>query len=85
MDTPTYPPPPLDSGEQPILEQLVRIREELTLLKQDRSTYVKSSDVMALHDRTIEQVSLLNEIRADKPTEDNQCQYSPSEICPFID
>lgn len=74
-DTPSYPPPPLDSGEQPILENLERLRDELTLLKQDRSTYVKSSDVMVLYDKVVEQVRLLNEIRADKPTEENRCQY----------
>ena len=73
-DTPSYPIP-LDSREQPILETLQRIRDELTLLKQDRSTYVKSSDVMVLYEKVVDQVKLLNEIRADKPTEDNRCQY----------
>jgi hypothetical protein len=73
-DTPSYPIP-IDEREQPILESLERIRDELTLLKQDRSTYVKSSDVMVLYDRVVDQVRLLNEIRADKPTEDNRCQY----------
>lgn len=70
-DTPTLPPP-LDSREQPILDNLLRIRDELTLLKQDRSTYVKSSDVMGLYDRTVEQVKVLNEIRTDKPQEENR-------------
>ncbi|KAG0652120.1 hypothetical protein D0Z07_0985 [Hyphodiscus hymeniophilus] len=70
-DTPSYPIP-LDSREQPILENLQRIRDELTLLKQDRSTYVKSSDVMVLYDKVVEQVRLLNEIRVDKPKEDNR-------------
>jgi hypothetical protein len=73
-DTPNYPAP-LDRREQPILENLERIRVELTLLKQDRSTYVKSSDVMVLYEKVVEQVQLLNEIRADKPTEENRCQY----------
>jgi hypothetical protein len=75
-DTPSYPVP-LDSREQAILENLQRIRDELTLLKQDRSTYVKSSDVMVLYDKVIDQVHLLNEIRTDKPQEDNRCQYWP--------
>ncbi|KUJ12137.1 uncharacterized protein LY89DRAFT_624592 [Mollisia scopiformis] len=70
-DTPTLPLP-LDPREQPILDSLLRIRDELTLLKQDRSTYVKSSDVMALYDRTVDQVRDLNEIRTDKPQEDNR-------------
>ena len=56
----------------------MRIRDELTLLKQDRSTYVKSSDVVSLYDRTVDQVKHLNEIRADKPQENNQgkCQHT---------
>jgi len=72
MDTPNLPLP-LDSREQPILDALRRIRDELTLLKQDRSSYVKSSDIIPLYDRTVAQVQRLNEIRADKPDEDNQC------------
>jgi hypothetical protein len=71
MDTPNLPLP-LDAREQPILDALRRIRDELTLLKQDRSSYVKSSDILPLYDRTVAQVQLLNEIRADKPDEDNQ-------------
>lgn len=70
-DTPNLPPP-LDAREQPILDSLKRLRDELTLLKQDRTTYVKSSDVMPLYERVVEQVQKLNEIRADKPAEDNQ-------------
>jgi hypothetical protein len=70
-DTPSYPIP-LDKREQPILENLERIRDELTLLKQDRSSYVKSSDVMVLYDKVVEQVKQLNEIRADKPKEENR-------------
>ena len=72
MDTPNLPLP-LDSREQPILDALKRIRDELTLLKQDRSSYVKSSDILPLYDRTVAQVQRLNEVRADKPDEDNQC------------
>ncbi|EPE36833.1 hypothetical protein GLAREA_08996 [Glarea lozoyensis ATCC 20868] len=71
MDTPNLPPP-LDPREQPVLQSLRVLRDQLTLLKQDRTTYVKSSDVMPLYDKVVEQVKLLNEIRADKPTEDNQ-------------
>ncbi|KAH8685508.1 hypothetical protein BGZ60DRAFT_395341 [Tricladium varicosporioides] len=70
-DTPNLPPP-LDPREKPILDSLTRIRDQLTLLKQDRTTYVKSSDVMPLYEKVVEQVRQLNEIRADKPQEDNQ-------------
>lgn len=74
MDTPTLPLP-VDTREQPILEALLRIRDELTLLKQDRSSYVKSSDVIPIYDRVVEQVKVLNDIRSDKPQEHNQGQF----------
>lgn len=70
-DTPSIPLP-LNPDEQPILESLQQIRDELTLLKQDRTTYVKTKDVMALNDRLVDQVQLLNEIRAEKPEEENR-------------
>jgi len=73
MDTPTTPLP-LDSREQPILDNLISIRDELTLLKQDRSTYVKSSDIMVIYDKVVDQVDILNEIRAGKPVEENRGQ-----------
>lgn len=72
-DTPTFAPP-LDPREQPILDNLLKIREQLIALKQDRSTYVKSSDVLPLYDKVGDQVKLLNTIREDKPQEDNRGQ-----------
>ncbi|RDW60866.1 hypothetical protein BP6252_12249 [Coleophoma cylindrospora] len=70
-DTPNVPLP-LDSREQPILDELLLLRDSLTLLKQDRTTYVKASDVMVLYDKVVDQVRLLNDIRADKPAEQNR-------------
>jgi hypothetical protein len=70
-DTPSIPLP-LNPEERPILESLQRIRDELTLLKQDRTTYVKTKDVMALYDRLVDQVQLLNDIRAEKPEQENR-------------
>ena len=70
-DTPSHPLP-LDPREQPILDSLQSLRDELTLLKQDRTTYVKAADVLALYDKVVDQVKLLNEIRADKPNEQNR-------------
>jgi len=71
-DTPVLSQTPLDPREQPILDQLLLIRADLTLLKQDRSTYVKSSVVMPLYDKVVEQVRLLNDIRSDHPREQNR-------------
>lgn len=63
---------PIPKNEQPILDKLLQIRAHIELLKGDKSTYVKSSDVIALYGQVIEQVHALNEIRIDKRTEQNR-------------
>ncbi|EAS32993.1 uncharacterized protein CIMG_04017 [Coccidioides immitis RS] len=65
MDSPAVTVP-LDPQEQPILDQLLLIRDALLLLKQDKSTYIKSQDVLPYYDRVIEQVQLLNSIRSGR-------------------
>jgi len=69
---------PLDPKEQPILDKLLEIRTRLELLKQDRSTYVKSEDVIALYNQIIQEVHNLNEIRVTKRTEQNRGDSSLS-------
>ncbi|GKT44928.1 UPF0662 protein [Colletotrichum spaethianum] len=71
MDTPTCPPP-RDDREKEILERLVAIRDRLQLLKQDRTTYVRSQDVLPLYEETIEQVRQLNECRSSDRREENR-------------
>ena len=56
---------PLDSREKPILETILMIRDKLLLLKQDKSSYVKSQDVLPLYEEVIEQVSKLNGLREE--------------------
>jgi hypothetical protein len=56
---------PLDPREKPVLESILIIRDKLLLLKQDKSTYVKSQDVLPLYEQVIEQVSKLNGIREE--------------------
>ena len=63
---------PLDPNEQPILDRILSIRDHLSLLKQDRSTYVKSADVMKYYNQLIEQVEQLNHIRESKRDEQNR-------------
>ena len=63
---------PLDPAEQPILDKILNIRDHLSILKQDRSTYVKSSDVIKFYDQLIEQVEALNQIRVNKRGEQNR-------------
>jgi hypothetical protein len=70
-DSPLYRLP-LDPQEQPILERILNLRDSLSLLKQDRSTYVKSQDVLLLYNNLIDQVEALNRIRADKRNEQNR-------------
>lgn len=63
---------PLDPKEQPILEGVLRIRDHLSILKQDRSTYVKSHDVVKYYNQLIEQIEKLNHIRETKREEQNR-------------
>ncbi|KAH8159503.1 hypothetical protein CIB48_g8742 [Xylaria polymorpha] len=71
MDTPTVPAPQ-DEGEKQVLEKLVAIQDQLLLRKLDRTTYVRSQDVMGLYDETVYQVRHLNEIRSGKAVEENR-------------
>ncbi|KAI0134403.1 hypothetical protein BJ170DRAFT_197756 [Xylariales sp. AK1849] len=71
MDTPKIPPPSSE-GEQQVLEKLVIIRNALQLRRSDRTTYIRTQDVMILYKQTIEQVRVLNEIRNGQKSEENQ-------------
>lgn len=64
----------LDPKEEPIFGNILSLRDKLLLLKEDRSTHIKSQDVLDLYDQVIEQVHLLNNIREeyDKPLEHNR-------------
>jgi len=66
MSDSPFAAPPLDPRERPILDAILLIRDKLLLLKQDKSTYVKSQDVLPLYEQVIEQVSKLNGIRQDE-------------------
>lgn len=68
----------LDPKEEPILGDILSLRDKLLLLKEDRSTHIKSQDVLDLYDQVIEQVHLLNVIREeyDKPLEQNRGLYA---------
>lgn len=63
---------PLDPREQPILDELLLIRADLDLLKQDRSTYIKSSTVVPLYDRVVDQVTKLSAVREGRPNVQNK-------------
>lgn len=65
---------PLDPKEEPILESILSIRDKLSLLKEDKSTYIRSHDVLNLYDQVVEQIHSLNVIREQhgKPLEQNR-------------
>ena len=63
---------PSDPREQPILDELMMIRADLDQLKKDRTTYIKSSTVIPLYDRVVEQVQKLTDIRENRPHEQNR-------------
>ncbi|GIK02560.1 hypothetical protein Aspvir_006616 [Aspergillus viridinutans] len=65
MDSPAVPVP-FDPQEQPILERLLRTRDALLLLKQDKSSYIKSRDVLPLYEEVISEVEKLNAVRREQ-------------------
>ncbi|XWX01603.1 hypothetical protein V2A60_009631 [Cordyceps javanica] len=69
METPAIPMP-RDARELAILQRLTEIRDRLLLLKQDRTTYIRSQDIIPLYDQTIAQVKELNAIRAETGASD---------------
>jgi len=50
-------------AEQPVLEQLITLRQRLQLLNKDRTKYIRSQDVLAVYENLIDQVQQLNNIR----------------------
>lgn len=65
MESPAVPLP-LDPQEQPILDRLLRVRDALLLLKQDRSSYIKSRDVLPHYEQVIEEVEKVNSVRKEQ-------------------
>lgn len=67
-DTPAIPIP-ADPSEQGILDRLLRIRDSLKLMKQDKTKYIRSNDVFFYYDRVIYEVHYLNELRKNKQSD----------------
>lgn len=78
MESPAAPVP-LDPQEQPILERLLRSRDALLLLKRDKSSYIKSRDVLPQYEEVIGAVEQLNTVRKEQdrrqPHSHNRRQY----------
>jgi hypothetical protein len=63
---------PLDPKEQPILDRLLGLRDQLSVLKSDRTSYIRTQDVLDLYTKLIGEVEKLNELRTDKRSEQNR-------------
>lgn len=77
---------PIDPDERPIEGQLLQIRNALELLKQDKSCYVKSCDIIKLYKSAVDQVRALNELRArkNKPGEQNRVDVLCDDVFQLI-
>lgn len=76
METPAIPMP-RDPRERAILDKLQLVRDRLLLLKQDRTNYIRTQDVMPLFDDTMDQVKELTVVRAETgDKEENRCMSS---------
>lgn len=62
MDSPAVPGP-IDPQEEPILNELLRTRDALLLVRQDKSSYIMTRDVIPLYEAVIAQVEKLNAVR----------------------
>lgn len=71
---------PLDPREHPILDGILAVRDKLLLLKQDKSTYVKSQDVLPLYEQVIDYVHRLNDVRQNKRLEQNRGQATAPQL-----
>lgn len=59
MDTPALVAP-VDPREQPVLDELVNIRDSLLLLRKDKSSYIKTNDVIYYYEAVVSQVEKLD-------------------------
>ncbi|KDQ61670.1 hypothetical protein JAAARDRAFT_66748 [Jaapia argillacea MUCL 33604] len=66
--------------ELPILEAVINIRNRLTALKKDRGEYIKASDVNALYQQIIKQVTRLNDVRDDHATYNNRLDTTLADV-----
>ncbi|KAI8138971.1 hypothetical protein BJV82DRAFT_628579, partial [Fennellomyces sp. T-0311] len=74
--------------EQAVLEQLVSIKNRLTALKRDRSTYLRTQDILPLKDEVETQVEKLSEIRGNdllaSSEESNRTDDVLDEVCQLL-
>lgn len=74
--------------ELPILEQLVSIKNRLNALKRDRSSYLKTQDIIPLKEETEEQIEKLSSFRGGdllpKGVEPTRTDQVLDEVCQLL-
>ncbi|KAG2338401.1 hypothetical protein BDR05DRAFT_940400 [Suillus weaverae] len=71
---------PVAQEELPILEAVINIRNRLTALKRDRAEFIKPSDVNALYQAVIKQITKLNDVRDDNTTYNNRVDTTLADV-----
>ncbi|KAG1764830.1 hypothetical protein EDD22DRAFT_882078 [Suillus occidentalis] len=71
---------PVAQEELPILEAVINIRNRLTALKRDRAEFIKPSDVHALYQAVVKQVTKLNDVRDDNTTYNNRVDTTLADV-----
>ncbi|KAH7881786.1 hypothetical protein F5I97DRAFT_1939775 [Phlebopus sp. FC_14] len=71
---------PVAQEELPILEAVINIRNRLTALKRDRAEYIKPSEVNALYQAVVKQVTKLNDVRDDNKTYSNRVDTTLADV-----
>ncbi|KAJ2359169.1 hypothetical protein GGF43_000335 [Coemansia sp. RSA 2618] len=56
----------ISSGEQPVLNRLIGIRNRLAALKKDRGNYYRPNDIVGLYNDMLVQVRILQGVRASE-------------------
>ncbi|KAF9245344.1 hypothetical protein BU15DRAFT_85662 [Melanogaster broomeanus] len=71
---------PVAQEELPILEAVINIRNRLTALKRDRAEFIKPSEVNALYQAVVKQVTKLNDVRDDNTTYNNRVDTTLADV-----
>lgn len=71
---------PVPHEELSILEAVINIRNRLTALKKNRVEYIKASDVNALYQATVKQVTKLNDVRDDNTIYNNRLDTTLADV-----
>ncbi|EEB05057.1 fungal protein [Schizosaccharomyces japonicus yFS275] len=66
---------PVPIEDQSVLEKLIGIRQQLSVLKHDRSRYIDKNDVFKIYHQLVEQMNVLQSIRKEQPERHNRVDF----------